>query len=83
MGALAYRKLRLEALHNHLQVFSSDYATNFAYLSSFWEDRLLDLGQSGIVIFTVHKGDLIGMCGIYRESSPKLQLTANIYGVLY
>lgn len=79
--ALAFRDLRLEALHNHPEAFSSDYATNFAYPSTFWEERLHDLNQSGIIFFAVREDDLIGMCGIYRERSPKLQHTSTIWGV--
>jgi RimJ/RimL family protein N-acetyltransferase len=79
--APAFRDLRLEALHNHPEAFSSDYATNFAFPSTFWEQRLSDLGQSGAVFFADHEGDLVGMCGIHRESSPKLQHTATIWGV--
>jgi RimJ/RimL family protein N-acetyltransferase len=77
----AYRDLRLEALHNHPEAFSSDYATNFAYPSTFWEERLHDLGQSGALFFAEREAELIGMCGIYRENSPKLQHTSTIWGV--
>ena len=79
--ALAFRTLRLEALQKHPESFSSDYATNLAFPSTFWEQRLNDLGQCGALFFAVHEGDLIGMCGIHRESSPKLQHTATIWGV--
>jgi GNAT superfamily N-acetyltransferase len=79
--APAFRDLRLEALKKHPESFSSDYAANLAFPSTFWEQRLNDLGQAGTVFFAVHAGDLIGMCGIHRESSPKVQHTATIWGV--
>ena len=79
--APAFRELRLEALQKHPEAFSSDYATNFTFTTTFWEQRLRDIEQFGSLFFAVHEGDLVGMCGIKRESSPKLQHTATIWGV--
>jgi len=79
--APAFRDLRLEALKKHPDSFTSDYAMNFAFPSTFWEQRLHDIDQSGAVFFADHEGDLVGMCGIHREASPKLQHTAKIWGV--
>jgi len=38
--APAYRELRLEALRNHPEAFSSDYETALAKPMSFWTQRL-------------------------------------------
>jgi len=79
--APAFRYLRLEALQKHPESFSSDYAMTIAFPSTFWEQRLHDIDQTGAVFFAAHEGDLIGMCGIHREASPKLHHTAKIWGV--
>jgi RimJ/RimL family protein N-acetyltransferase len=77
----AFRDLRLEALHDHPEAFSSDYAANLAFPLTYWEQRINDLGQAGAIFFADFEGNLVAMCGIHRESSPKLQHTATIWGV--
>lgn len=79
--APAFRDLRLEALQRHPEAFSSDFATSYAFPTTFWEQRLIDIGICSALYFAVHEGSLVGMVGIRRESSPKLQHTATIWGV--
>ena len=69
--ASAFRDLRLEALHNHLESFSSDYATNYEHPSAFWSERLRSLGSEGIIYFATQNDRLIGMCGIHRGESQR------------
>jgi RimJ/RimL family protein N-acetyltransferase len=78
--APAYRDLRLEALRNHPEAFSSDYAANLAQPMTFWTERLLSNSPDSAVMiyFAVHDKPLIGMCGITHSNSPKLQHSATI-----
>jgi RimJ/RimL family protein N-acetyltransferase len=68
-----YRDLRLEALKNHPEAFSSDYETYLVKPVSYWEDRLREQGTDSSVkmYFAEHEAQLIGMAGIVRQNSPK------------
>jgi len=81
--APAYRDLRLEALRNHPEAFSSDYAANLAKPMAFWAERLRSSGpdSAGMIYFAVHDQQLVGMCGIYRANSPKIQHSATVVGM--
>jgi RimJ/RimL family protein N-acetyltransferase len=81
--APAYRDLRLEALRNHPEAFSSDYAANLARPMTFWTERLQfnSTDSAAMIYFAVHDQQLIGMCGITRTNSPKIQHSANIVGM--
>ena len=81
--APAYRDLRLEALRNHPEAFSSDYAANLAKPMAFWTERLRfnSTDSATMIYFAVHDQRLIGMCGITRPNSPKIQHSANIVGM--
>jgi RimJ/RimL family protein N-acetyltransferase len=79
--ALAYRDLRLEALHDHPEAFSSDYAVNQARPMAFWTERLRSLGSDSTIYFAIYQNSLVGTCGIYRGDSPKIQHSATIVGV--
>jgi RimJ/RimL family protein N-acetyltransferase len=81
--APAYRALRLEALRNHPEAFSADYAANLAKPMTFWTERLAfnNPESTAMIYFAVHDRQLIGMCGIYRTNSPKIEHTANIVGM--
>ena len=81
--APAYRDLRLEALRNHPEAFSSDYAASLAKPMTFWTERLrFNSTDSAVMIyFAVHDQQLIGTCGIIRTNSPKIQHSANIVGM--
>lgn len=78
--AQAFRDLRLEALHNHPEAFSADYAANYEHPSTFWTERLHSPGNEGMIYFVIHNDGLIGMCGIHRGNSPKEQHSANYLG---
>ncbi len=81
--APAYRDLRLEALRNHPEAFSSDYATAVAQPMSFWTERLRSSGtETAIVNFlAVHEQQLIGMCAIARRDTLKTRHAADIVGM--
>jgi RimJ/RimL family protein N-acetyltransferase len=78
--ALNYRDLRLEALKNHPEAFSSDYDTFVAKPMSYWEDRLRDQGTDSSVrmYFAEHQAQLVGMCAIVRQNFPKVKHSALI-----
>ena len=78
--APAYRDLRLEALHNHPEAFSSDYETALAKPMSYWTERLRFHNTSdGVMLyFAVHDELLIGMCGITHTDAPKQKHSAYI-----
>lgn len=77
----ALRLLRLEALRDHPEAYSSDYSQYVNSPSTYWQGRLADLGNSGTLILAFHNGAAVGISGIYREASPKVQHTATIYAV--
>jgi RimJ/RimL family protein N-acetyltransferase len=79
--AQAFRELRLEALRNHPEVFSSDYAVNSEKPAEYWVDRLQALGSAGMIYFATYNAEIIGMCGIRRGDSPKTAHSAMIWGV--
>ncbi len=81
--APAYRDLRLEALRNHPEAFSSDYAAHLAKPMAFWTERLAfsSTDSAVMIYFAVHDQQLIGMCGITRTSSPKIKHSATIVGM--
>ena len=78
--APAYRDLRLEALCNHPEAFSSDYETGLAKPMSYWTKRLrFDDPDNGVrLYFAVHDELLIGMCGITHTDAPKQKHSAYI-----
>lgn len=76
-----YRKLRLDALRNHPEAFSSDYNKNETFPSSYWEKRLQTIGEKEMIYFAAHNQSLIGMCGLYQGESPKTQHTGILWGV--
>jgi RimJ/RimL family protein N-acetyltransferase len=78
--APAYRDLRLEALRNHPEAFSSDYAAGLAKPLTYWAERLKPnvTDNTVMIYFAVHDRQLIAMCGIAREDSPKIKHIASI-----
>jgi RimJ/RimL family protein N-acetyltransferase len=79
--AQAYRDLRLEALRNHPEAFSADYAASEEQPMAYWTERLRSLGSDSMMVFAVVNDSLIGMCGIYRGNSPKTQHSATLVSV--
>lgn len=77
--ALAYRDLRLEALRNHPEAFSAEYAESLAKPPSYWTERLRHGGTDApMMYFAVHGQALVGMCGIARTNLPKVQHSATL-----
>lgn len=78
--AAAYRELRLEALHDHPEVYSSDYAEAACRPESFWRERLRNGGTDGVALmyFAQQEGEYVGLCGIYRFDSPRTRHSATI-----
>lgn len=76
--APAYRDLRLEALRNHPEAFSSDYETYAAKPMGYWVERLnfTQPANASILFFAVHGGDLIGMCGVAYSRARKSRHSA-------
>jgi len=79
----AFRELRLEALQNHPEAFSSDYSLNLAKPLSEWSDRLQfqQRGYTEMIYFAISSEKLIGMTGIVMGNSPKTEHGALIWGV--
>jgi hypothetical protein len=57
--AQSFRDMRPEALRNHPDVFSADYAVNYGQPFTFWEGRLRSLGSEGMIYFAAHEDELI------------------------
>jgi len=76
----AYREMRLEALRDHPDVFSSDYAENLARPMSSWSEALQSdrADRTVMMHFAEHEGQLIGMGAIVREHSPKVRHSATV-----
>jgi GNAT superfamily N-acetyltransferase len=76
--APAYRDLRLEALHNHPEAFSSDYETYAAMPMSYWVQRLRfdHPDNQSIMYFAAHGEELLGMCGVAYSRARKARHSA-------
>lgn len=82
----AYRALRLEALRDEPQAFSSRYAEQVEYPDTFWQKRLADAAWNAgaasnagtdrsspggsWLLFARQRGRLVGMIGAYRQEPP-------------
>ena len=77
------RDLRLEALADHPQAFSSDYATAAQEPLANWVERLERHEQGANERLQVAEAgsELVGMAGIYRDPRPKIRHAATIWGV--
>jgi RimJ/RimL family protein N-acetyltransferase len=78
--AEAFRELRLEALRTSPTAFSADYDTDASYPISYWQARLQP-NDNNAILFAVADNKLVGMCGLYREISPKTRHFGVIWGV--
>jgi GNAT superfamily N-acetyltransferase len=76
--APAYRELRLEALRDHPEAFSSDYETYLAKPMSYWEARLRfdEPDNSVMLFFAAHEQGLAGMCGVAFSQARKTRHSA-------
>lgn len=79
--AVSFRELRLGALLDSPIAFTADYQKNFNQPPKYWEDLLTMQPDESTIFLAVHEGDLIGMTGIARASSPKTRHSAWIWGV--
>ena len=76
-----FRALRLQALRDHPDAFSADYAYNASQPLSYWEQRLSDTGSQGMIFFADSQPGLVGMCGVRRGNSPATRHGATVWGV--
>ena len=76
-----FRALRLQALRDHPDAFSADYAFNASQPISYWEQRLSAPSNKGIIFFAESQPALVGMCGVRRGNSPATQHSATVWGV--
>lgn len=67
----AYRQIRLEALHDSPQAFSSTYAGQLARPDSFWQGRLEEAarGEQSWLLFARSGERLVGMIGAFRTEA--------------
>jgi RimJ/RimL family protein N-acetyltransferase len=78
--AEAFRDLRLEALRTSPTAFSADYDADAKYPITHWAERLQP-NDNSLVLFAVADNKLVGMCGLYRQASPKTRHFGEIWGV--
>lgn len=79
--AFQFRELRLGALQDSPTAFSADYEKNLSHPAKYWEDMLAVQPDESTIFLATGEGDLIGMTGIARGSSPKTRHAAWIWGV--
>ncbi len=82
--AAAVRDLRLEALRNHPEAFSADYAAvSRDQSAAYWSDWLRDRsdGNRNVLYLAIANETPAGMCGLQRGSSPKTQHSSVIWGM--
>lgn len=72
--------LRMDALQNHPEAFSSDPSKEHKRGLAFWEQRIADLDH-GLVYVAADGPQIAAMTGIYREEQAKLRHLANVWGV--
>ena len=77
------RDLRLEALADTPEAFSSDYATAVKEPLASWVERLerYQKGDNERMQVAEAGGGLVGMAGIFRDPRPKIRHVATIFGV--
>lgn len=78
-----YKKLRLQALKNNPQAFSSPYNKEKTYSDKEWQQKLKDVGNgTDWILFAKNSNDkLIGMIGGYRDNNGMKNHSAEIWGV--
>jgi ribosomal protein S18 acetylase RimI-like enzyme len=75
VGWQAYRRLRLEALRESPQAFSTTYQEQVVKPDNYWQGRLEDAarGEQTWLLFARSGQDLLGMIGAYRENRDESQ----------
>jgi len=78
-----YRQLRLEALKNHPEAYTSDYETNLAWPEEKWAERLSSPpgGPEKVTFFAEAGGQALGMGTVVRGDSPKTAHTGTVVGI--
>jgi RimJ/RimL family protein N-acetyltransferase len=79
--AIPFRELRLGALLDSPIAFTADYQKNLNHPPKYWEDLLTMHADESTIFLAAYEGNLIGMTGIARGSSPKTRHGAWIWGV--
>ena len=79
--AVQFRELRVGALQDNPIEFGADYQKNLNHPQKYWEDMLTMQTDESTIFLAQHEGELIGMTGIARGSSPKTRHSAVIWGV--
>ncbi len=77
-----YRDLRLRALKEDPQAFSTTYADAVGFPDEMWRGRLLDALQGGHswLFFAREAGKLVGMIGAFvDEASPQTATIVSVY----
>ena len=78
---LPYRELRLEALKNNPTAFGADYEESLNKPLSYWEGRVSANPDEQSMFVAEQNGQLIGMAGIFKNTSKKNNHTATIISV--
>jgi ribosomal protein S18 acetylase RimI-like enzyme len=78
-----YKALRLEALKNEPQAFSSVYEDEANFNDKKWKQRLSGFSDrtNNIMVFAVDGKKLVGMTGVFWGGSEKTKHIATIFGV--
>jgi RimJ/RimL family protein N-acetyltransferase len=81
IDAIPFRELRLGALLDSPIAFTADYQKNLNQPPKYWEDLLTMQPDESTIFLAANEGNLIGMTGVARGSSPKTRHAAVIWGV--
>jgi ribosomal protein S18 acetylase RimI-like enzyme len=78
----AYRGLRLRALKENPEAFSSSYAASLNQPDEFWERRLAEAadGERAWLLFAMQEDRLVGMIGAFiAEDAPDVGTIVSVY----
>jgi ribosomal protein S18 acetylase RimI-like enzyme len=79
--AEAWAKLRLEALKNDPEAFSSSVEEHAHLTMADIEKRVDCDPENRFVVGAFDNGRLVGMAGFYRETGPKMRHKGHVWGV--
>lgn len=77
----SYKDLRLRALKEEPQAFSSTYEDSVKYPDSFWQERLKQayVGNSQWLLFAKQADNLVGMAGAYVADEEDAAEVVGVY----
>ncbi len=77
-----YRELRLEALKDEPQAFSSSYSDAFNKDDEEWKRQLQNYleEKESIMLFAEREGETVGMLGVFWEEREKTRHICNLFG---